>query len=98
MKFNDQFQCDTKQFQFAGVHGMQIERIYRDVVLVGTSAILLLVNGAILPDDVQGPPPPPGHPLGLHFVHGGLCTTQVEHIDRFHPSYYQFKCTRLCRA
>ena len=61
---------------------MQIDKIYRDVVRVGTSATSPMLNGAILPDDVQGT----------------LCGAQIKHIDQFQMLYYQFKNTGLCRA
>ena len=77
-----------------GSHGMQIHWIYRYAVHVGTSATSLMLTGATLPDDVQGPK----HPLILHFVHAGLCRAQIKHIDRFKPSYYQLESTGLCRA
>ena len=43
-------------------------------------------------------PPPPRHPLILHFVHAGLCRAQIKHIDQFQPSYYPFESTGLCGA
>ena len=45
---------------------MPIDWIYRDAVAVGTFANSLLMTGATLRDDVQGPPPPkkpPNSPL-----------------------------------
>ena len=66
---------------------------------IGTSATSLLLTGATLLDDVQGPPPPPHtHTLILYFGHAWLCRAEIKHIDQFQPSYYQFESTGLCRA
>ena len=31
------------------------------------------------------------HPIILHFGHAGLCEAEIEHINQFQPSYYQFE-------
>ena len=72
--------------------------IYRDDVLVGTSATSLMLTGATLPYDVEGTPPPPRHPMIHHFVGAGLCRAYSQHIDQFEPSIYQLESTGLCRA
>ena len=77
---------------------MPIDRIYRDAMLVGTSATLQLLTGATLPDDVQGPPPPPRTLHNSPFWNFGLYKPQIKHIDQFRPSYYQFESTGLRRA
>ena len=76
---------------------MAIEYIYKDAVPVGISANSLLMTGATLPDDVQGPPPPQ-IPLIHHFGHAGLCRAEIQHIDEFRPSSYQFQSIGPCRA
>ena len=50
---------------------MHTHCIYREAMRVGTCATPLMLTGATLPNDVQGPPPP-RHPLNLHFVHAGF--------------------------
>ena len=75
---------------------MQIDWIYRDAVLVGTSTTLIL-TGATLLDDVQGTPPP-RHPIIHHFGHAGLCRAQSKHNDQFQPSHYQLESTGLYKA
>ena len=77
---------------------MQIDWIYRDAVLVGTSATSLMLICATLPDDVQRTPPPPRHSICHHFVRAGLRRAQIQHIDRFQPSSYQMESNGLCRA
>ena len=76
---------------------MLIEAIYTDAVPLGTSANSLLMTGATLPDDVQGPPPP-RKPLIHHFDHAWLCRAQIYHIDQFQPSSYQLENTGPCRT
>ena len=77
---------------------MPIDCIYRDAVPAATSAISLMLTGATLPDDVQGTPPPPRHPMFHHFGHAGLCRAQIKHIDQFRPSSYQLESTGLWKA
>ena len=88
----DQFQPSSYQFgeywavQSPGSHGIQIDRIHRDAVPVGTSATSLLLTCATLPDNVRGPPPPPPrHPIIHHFGYAGLCRAEIKHIDQFQP-------------
>ena len=54
---------------------------------IGPSATSIVMTSATLPDDVQGTPPPPRHPLNHHLGHAGLCTAQVKHINQFQTSY-----------
>ena len=77
---------------------MPIDWIYKDAVPAGTSTTSLLLIGATLPDDVQGTPRPPRHPIIHHFGHAGHCRAQIKHIDQFRLSSYQLGSTGLCRA
>ena len=53
-------------------------------MLVGTSATSLMLTGATLRDEFQGPPPPTlRHPIIHHFVRAGLCRAQIKHNDQF---------------
>ena len=80
-------------------HGMQNDLIYRDCVVVGTSASSLVLTGATLPYDVRGhPPPKKKRPLTHHSGHDELCEAQIKHIDQLEPSYYRFESTGLCKA
>ena len=56
------------------------------------------MTSAPLPNDVQAPPPPPGHPLIHHFGHARLCRAQVEEVDQFQTPYYHPESSGLCRA
>ena len=77
---------------------MQIDWSYRNAVPAGTSATSLMLTGATLLDDVQGPPPPPPkrHPIIHHFGHAGLCRAQIKHPDQFRLSSYQLESAGLC--
>ena len=59
---------------------------------VGTSATSLLINGAILPDDVQGPPPSPLEtPEFTILVMLGPAEFRSSNFDQFQPSSYQLE-------
>ena len=75
---------------------MPIDWIYKNAVPTGTSATSLMLTGATLPGNVQGPPPPKRHPIIHHFGHAGLCRAHIKHIDQFRPSSYQLEGTGLC--
>ena len=90
IKHIDQFRPSNYQLESTGLrsprsHAVPGDWMYRDAVPVGTSATSLMLTGATLPDDVQGTPPPPGHPIIHHFGHAGLGRAEIKHIDQFRP-------------
>ena len=57
-----------------------------------------MMTGALLPNDVQAPPPPPGEPLIHHFGHARLCRAQMDGVDQFQTPCYHLESSGLCRA
>ena len=79
-------------------HWMQIHYSYGATVRFATYASSLPLTCGTLAIDVQGHPPPPGHPEFFFFGHAWLNRAHIKHIAQFEPLYHQSRSIGLSTA